>query len=228
MTIFDRVGHKIMAVISVVVSIGLVSVGVYYTIEQERTVLAQNERTMRTLTESVISGLQSVMLAGYADIAHEFANQLRKVPDVADFRIARTDGNEAFLDNKTIIDVNQRRGQEIFLPREKTNRVVLFPADDAVLAEVLAKKKPVARYNTGADGQRTLTFVAPIVNHELCYKCHGKAEPLRGLIKLTTSLTAGKWCPGKMYVRAHLSVGPGSPARPIVWVSMTPSSASKL
>ena len=192
MTIFDRVGHKIMAVISVVVSIGLVSVGVYYTIEQERTVLAQNERTMRTLTESVVSGLQSVMLAGYADIAHEFANQLKKVPDVVDFRIARIDGDEAFLDNKTVIDVNQRRGQEIFLPREKTSRIVLFPADDTVLAEVLAKKKPVAHYNTGADGQRTLTFVAPIANHELCYKCHGKAEPLRGLIKLTTSLTAAE------------------------------------
>lgn len=192
MTIFDRIGHKIMAVISVVVSIGLVSVGIFYTIEQERTVLAQNERTMLTLTESVSMGLQTVMLAGYADIAHEFANRLKKVPEVADFQIARIDGTEAFQDNKTIIDVNQRRGEENFLLRERSSRTVLFPAGDTVLAEVLAKKKPIARYNTSADGKRTLTFVAPIVNSELCYKCHGKAEPLRGLIRLTTSLTAAE------------------------------------
>ncbi len=192
MTIFDRIGNKIMAVIGVVVSLALVSVGVFYTIEQERTVLAQNERTMATLTDSVISGLQSVMLAGYADIAHEFAGQLKRVPGVIDFRIARIDGIEAFHDNKTIIDVNQRRGQEYFLPKELQERFVIFPAGDADLAKVLATKKPVARYNTGADGQRTFIFSAPIVNNEPCYKCHGKAEPLRGVMMLTTSLVAAE------------------------------------
>lgn len=192
MSLFDRIGNKIMAVISVVVSIALVSIGVFYSLEQERTVLAQNERTMATLTGSVIGGLQSVMLAGYADIAHQFADQLKKVPGVIDFRIARIDGIEAFHDNKTIIDVNQRRGQEYFLPRELQERIVIFPAGDPDLAKVLATKKPVARYTTGADGQSNLIFSAPIANGESCYKCHGKAEPLRGVMMLTTSLVAAE------------------------------------
>lgn len=192
MSLFDRIGNKIMAVISVVVSIALVSIGVFYTMEQERTVLAQNERTMATLTGSVIGGLQSVMLAGYADIAHQFADQLKKVPGVIDFRIARIDGIEAFHDNKTIIDVNQRRGQEYFLPRELQERIVIYPAGDPDLAKLLATKKQVARYTTGADGQRNLIFSAPIANGEPCYKCHGKAEPLRGVMMLTTSLVAAE------------------------------------
>ena len=117
-----RIRYKILIAVGLAVTIGLVMIGVFYTDRQEQAVLAQNERTMRKLTESVIQGLQSVMLAGSADIAQSYADRLKKVTEVEDFRIMRITGEEAFRDNKTILEVNRRRGEEAFAPRDREDR----------------------------------------------------------------------------------------------------------
>lgn len=185
---FNRVRYKIMVVVGVAVSIGLVATAGFYTSHQERSVLAQNERTMRKLTESVIQGLQSVMLAGSADIAQAYADRLKKVPEIEDFRVMRITGLEAFRDNSTIEEVNERRGEEVFLPREEESRFEILSADSADLKAVLESRETVSVYETNQRGERTLTFLSPILNQEPCHKCHGSAKPVRGLLKLTTSL----------------------------------------
>ena len=105
---FKNIGHKIITVVGATVTVGLVAIGAFYTQHQEENILAQNERTMLKVTESVIQGLQTVMVAGYADIAQTFADQLKNVEEVVDFRILRLNGLEAFRDNKTINEVNER------------------------------------------------------------------------------------------------------------------------
>ncbi len=186
--IFKRIGHKILAVVGIAVTLGLVATAWFYTSHQEEAVLAQNERTMHKLTESVIQGLQSVMLAGYADIAQSFADRLSKVPEVDDFRILRVTGQEAFRDNKTIDEVNRRRGEETFAPRDKEESIIVLRADEVHLKRAVETREPVSYYETDAKGERRLTFIAPILNNEPCYKCHGRANPVRGVLKLTTSL----------------------------------------
>jgi diguanylate cyclase (GGDEF)-like protein/PAS domain S-box-containing protein len=183
-----RIRYKLMMVVGLAVTIGLVAVALFYTKHQEDAVLAQNERTMLKLTESVTQGLQSVMLAGSADIAQSFADRLKKVPEVDDFRIIRRNGLEAFRDNSTIEDVNARRGEETFFPRETVGEFRVLAEDDADLKKVIETGKSVSLYQNDKEGARVLTFLAPIENQQPCYKCHGKAEKIRGVIKLTTSL----------------------------------------
>ncbi|HLA36145.1 MAG TPA: diguanylate cyclase [Rhodocyclaceae bacterium] len=185
-----RIRYRILLVISIVVSLGLIATAAYYTRYQENAMLSQNEQTMRRLTDSLIQGLQSVMLAGSADIAQVFAERLRHVPDISEFRIMRTNGMEAFRDNKTIDDVNRRRGEEVFLTREKEESNRIMTADDTDLRRAVATKEPVAVYGRDANGNRTLTFIAPIVASDVCFKCHGKAQAVRGAIRLTTSLAS--------------------------------------
>jgi len=187
---FHRIGHKILAVVGLTVTLGLGATAWFYVNYQERAVLAQNERTMRKLTETVSQNLQSVMLAGYADIAQAFADRLHKVPDIEQFNIVRVDGHEAFLDNKTILDVNRRRGEETFAPRaeERSNR--LIATDDPNFKQAIESQAPVSFYTTNEKGDKVLTFLAPIVSQKACYKCHGQAHPIRGVIKLSTSLAA--------------------------------------
>lgn len=185
-----RIRYRILLVISIVVSLGLIATAAYYTRYQENAMLSQNEQTMRRLTDSLIQGLQSVMLAGSADIAQVFAERLRHVPDVSEFRIMRTNGMEAFRDNKTIDDVNRRRGEEVFLTREKEESNRIMAAEDADLRRAIATKEPIAVYGRDANGNRTLTFIAPIVASDVCFKCHGKAQAVRGAIRLTTSLAS--------------------------------------
>ncbi|MDX1593057.1 MAG: diguanylate cyclase [Gammaproteobacteria bacterium] len=204
---FAHIGHKIIAVVGLIVTLSLLALGMFYVQQQEESILAQNERTMTKLTESVIQGLQSVMLAGYADIARGFADRLEQVPDVTDFRILRTSGEQAFLDNDTIEDVNARRGEEEFLPRDDEETVQVLPSTHTELTKALQTRETVPFYETSSDGERFLTFLAPILNDEGCHKCHGKEKPVRGVLKLTTSLAAVQEDIQATWVQSSLVVG---------------------
>jgi len=204
---FSHIGHKIIAVVGIIVTLSLLALGVFYIRQQEENILAQNERTMTKLTESVIQGLQSVMLAGYADIARGFADRLQQVPDVLDFRILRVSGEQAFQDNSTIEDVNERRGEEEFLPRDAEEVIQILPSDDPELAKALASRETVAFYETSSDGNPSLTFLAPILNDEGCHKCHGSAKPVRGVLKLTTSLASVHEDIRRTWVQSTVVVG---------------------
>jgi len=183
-----RIRYKIMLVVGVAVSIGLIATAYFYTKWQEKAVMVQNEQTMLKLTESVIAGLRSVMLAGSADIAHAYVDRLKQVPEITDFRILRTNGDEAFTDNKTIDDVNRRRGEEVFVPRSTEIRVPIMKPDDLMLQRALGETEPIFFYSGAEQVERVLTFLAPIRNQGGCYKCHGKAQPVRGVLMLSTSL----------------------------------------
>jgi diguanylate cyclase (GGDEF)-like protein/PAS domain S-box-containing protein len=182
-----RIRYKIMMVVGITVTVGLVLTAFFYTKWQEQAVMKQNEQTMRKLTESVISGLRSVMLAGSAEIAHAYADRLKEIPAINDFRILRINGDEAFKDNKTIDDVNRRRGEEVFLPRESETRVSVLSKEDAMLLSALDSTEAVSFYSKDSTGQ-VLNFLAPIHNQGGCYKCHGKAQGVRGVLLLSTSL----------------------------------------
>jgi len=185
---FNNIGHKIITVFGMVASIAMLSMIGFYTYNQEQTILAQNERTMKKLTESVIEGLQTVMLAGYADIAQNYATRLKRVPEVVDFVIMRTNGKEAFLDNSTITSVNTRLGEEDFLPKENTRIHQVLPAANEHLNKALQEQHLISYYETDVNNDQLLTFLAPVPNDKDCHRCHGGDNPIRGILKLTTSL----------------------------------------
>lgn len=182
-----RIRYKVMMVVGIAVSLCLIATAFMYTKWQERTVMAQNEQSMRKLTESVIEGLRSVMLAGTADMARAYADQLKTLPEITDFRILRVTGEEAFHDNTTIDDVNRRRGEEMFAPRDTESRTEVLAKDSELLRSALASPEPIFFYRD-EDVGKMLTFLAPIQNQGGCYKCHGKVQPVRGVMMLSTSL----------------------------------------
>jgi len=183
-----RIRYKITFAVGVAVTTVLVAMATFFMWQQERSVLRQNERTILKLTESVTQGLQAVMLAGSADIAESFADRLKMVSEVIDFRILRINGDEAFRDNVTIEEVNRRRGEESFIPRDSEQRVSVVAHDNPALMQTVATAEPVPVYERDEHGNRVLTFLAPIKAIEACSRCHGRGAPVRGVIKLTTSL----------------------------------------
>ena len=165
---FKNIGSKIITVFGVVASLAMLSMIAFYTYNQEQSILAQNQRTMKKLTESVIEGLQTVMLAGYADIAQSYAERLKRVPEVTDFVIMRTNGREAFLDNGTITSVNERIGDEDFDNKDKTRLHQILPGNDPNLREMLRTQQQVSYYEVDENNDRLLTFLAPIKNDKEC------------------------------------------------------------
>ncbi len=183
-----RIRYLIMIVVGIAVTVGLVATAYLYANKQETALHQQNERSMLKLTESIQQGLQMVMLAGHAEVAETFADNLKHVPQVSDIRILRINGQEAFRDNQTIDEVNTRRGSEDFAPRDEESKVEVLSASDPNLKQVIETVAPVSVYSTGAGGSKTLTFLAPLKNIDVCYKCHGRAKPVRGVLLLSTSL----------------------------------------
>ena len=185
---FKTIGGKITLTFVSFSTIGLISLVLFYTDSQEKQIIEQNETSMIKVTESVSEGLQAVMIGGYADIAQSYASNLQKVPGIIDFRILRTDGSEAFLDNGTINNVNERKDEELFFPRDRETLRQLLPPDHLELRLAVSDQKTSKYYTIDENGQRILTFLTPIKNNKDCYDCHGSRDPVRGVLKLTMSL----------------------------------------
>lgn len=185
---FDRIGHRLLAVVGAVVTAGLILLLIYFNDRQEANILAQNERTLAKVTESVTQALRTVMLFGYADIGQEFGDHLKHVADVADLRILRVDGTEAFRDNMTILAVNRTLEDERFQLRRKAEVVQVLERDAAALRQAVTTGEIVRYYETSADAERLLTILAPVTSQEACQSCHGASGHVRGVLKLTTSL----------------------------------------
>lgn len=181
--------YKILLVVGLSVAVVMAALAYYWTLRQESSILGQNARTVQRLTESVISGMESMMLPGYAHIAQGYADRLKDIPDLVDFRILRVDGTEAFMDNATIRAVNRRRGEEQFVRRDSEKVVPVIAPDAAALREALGHAgAALASYREQRGGIPVITFLDAIANRPGCYKCHGREQPVRGLVMLSMSL----------------------------------------
>jgi diguanylate cyclase (GGDEF)-like protein/PAS domain S-box-containing protein len=183
----NSIGFKLTAVIGVTIATGFATVVFFYTQQHERNILLQNERTVHQIVDSVGEGLNSVMITGSADVAELYADRLKDVKDVEDFRILRNDGLEAFRDNKTINAVNRLRGEVDFEPRPTESALRVLPADDPNLVKVLQTHEFSFSYRKKGD-KDVLSFLLPIKSAQKCERCHGKDDAVLGVLEFTTSL----------------------------------------
>ncbi|MEO5347391.1 MAG: bacteriohemerythrin [Magnetococcus sp. YQC-9] len=160
---------RILAVVGVIGTFALASLGLLLIRGMEKNLLEQNEQAIVTLAEQAGQGLQTIMLAGYSDIARGYSDNLRKVPGLVNFRILNRFGREAF----------HPEGEAGY----EANGVIL----DA-FKQAIAEKKPASFTESAPDGaQRTL--MVPLLNAQPCHACHGDDHEVRGVFQLTVSLT---------------------------------------
>ena len=185
---FTHIGSKIITTVGIIVTLSLLITMHIYNKQQEETILSQHKSTLLQLTNSTSRGLQTIMLAGYADIAQEYANQLKNTHELSEIFILRINGVEAFRDNKTIESVNEELGKEEFIIREQEQEHVILPSRHKDLRRVIHTESTLSYYETDSNNLRYLTIITPILNREKCHKCHGKEQSVRGVLKITTSL----------------------------------------
>lgn len=185
---FHRIGHRILFVVGIVVALGLAAVILLYANQQEKSILEQNERSLVKVTQSVSAGLKAVMLKGYADVAHVYGKRLRAIKGTVDYRILRTDGREAFIDNQTTLKVNAISGSDRFKLRPEVTADQVIAPTDPRLAQLLADQKRQVFYGVMPGIGRVVTVLEPVLSDSACSECHQSGEAVRGVIKLTTSL----------------------------------------
>lgn len=181
------VSRQLTTAISIAILIGMLAMFLLYASNQKREILDSNENAMSLVAQSIILNLHSIMVAGYADIARDFADGLKTIPGITEVHITRVDGSEAFLDNETIDSVNEFTGEESFYTRDTEEFSQIISPDDPILVGVLESQN-MQQYYEEQNGEEFLTFLAPIKNMERCYNCHGKNHTVRGFLKVSTSL----------------------------------------
>ena len=185
-----RIRYKLLLTLAIALSVGFASIGYFYTVAVEKSIMSEYQRTLHRLTDSVAMNIETIMKERHAEIMPDFSRRLKVLPGVLDFRIARLDGTEAFLDNTTIDSVNQRLGEVTF--DRRTSDVVapkVFELDDPGVVRALNGEEGVLVRNTQDPALRDIvSFYDPILNGAKCARCHDASGPVRGVLKLTTSM----------------------------------------
>lgn len=182
------IGVKLTLAIALVIVLGFGAIVVFYTQQQERNILLQNERAIVQVLESVNQGLQTVMITASADAARLFADNLKRVAGMDQINILRPDGMEAFRDNATIHQVNEYRDSFDFKPRASEDAHRVFTPDDEHFALAVRSQELVHFYYRQHDEQH-LSFLLPIKNLARCKRCHGRDKEILGVLDVRSELS---------------------------------------
>ena len=186
----NRLRHKLLLVVGIALALIFSSIAYFYTSNQEQAIIREHERSVHTMTSSVINGIESLMLDSHTSIMKEYAARLKRLPDIKEFSILRNNGQEAFHDATTIGAVNSHLGTNTFAAGAPERNKNIMPADDPRLQAVVAKNVELAYEITDEAGQRYHVFLDPIPNQERCHRCHGSDQAVRGVIRVVSSLAA--------------------------------------
>ena len=184
-----HIGYKILIAVVLCLLMAMSAIGLYFTQQLERSILHQNQRSLVRLSETTSQSVQAIMLAGSAEIAEDLAHNLKQIEGISDFRLMDRWGEEAFTQNRTINDVNQRIGEDEFTTRDEEQKIIVLEQDDSRLRQAIDSLQIVSYYEQSADGEPLLTLLTPIENKVDCHRCHGGDHPVRGLVKLSSPLT---------------------------------------
>ncbi|MFN3077529.1 MAG: HAMP domain-containing protein, partial [Alphaproteobacteria bacterium] len=186
---FRKVSHRILFAVGASVAVGLGVLVLFFTQQQEHSILAQNERTLTKVSDSVIEGLRTVMEAGYANVGSAMFERMKDLGKSLELRVLAADGTLAFRDNRSIDDVNGRLNSERFSRRTPLPTLRAEGADTPEFRRTASGEGLSASYyRTQPDGERLFTLLTAIGNEKACHKCHGEDRKVLGILALTASL----------------------------------------
>ncbi|MBF0159443.1 MAG: diguanylate cyclase [Magnetococcales bacterium] len=185
-----KLSHRILFLLGTTMLSGFLGLTLFLTHHEKQTALAQGERLLLLLSETIIEGLQTVMLSGVAESTREYIHNLEQLSDIRGVTILRNNGQEAFRDNSTIADVNHRIGVDSFTKRKlEAPAVTVIHPDDPMLKRLVSVDGAAeVQYSYDADDYHLLTIYMPIRNRDSCHGCHGDDQSVRGLVKISTSM----------------------------------------
>ena len=179
---------KVVSAISVASFIGLVTLTFYMNYVHEQTTTKQNKTALINVLDTSVLSINTLMNSGYADLGDVLRESLMSISDVMDIKVARLNGNEAFLDKKTVDQVNEQIGYEQFdtFRDNVVVQAITLPAD--TLDKIARVGDLYERVDKQSDGTRLQTLIYPIKNEPSCTRCHGVENKVIGFIQLKTSL----------------------------------------
>ena len=189
----QRIRHKLLIALVLALSLGFAAIAYVYTKAVENSIMRDYRVTLQRLADTVVMNIETVMKEDHAEIMADFALRLKKLPGVIDFRIARTDGTEAFVDNQTIDAVNARLKEKVFAARtEVAEPPKMFTTHNPAIQQLFAEMAPqLVKRESSTDRGAVFDFYDIVPNSPMCDRCHGATvgvRNVRGVVRLTTSM----------------------------------------
>lgn len=179
------IGSKILMVVGMSALLSMAGLVLFYTESQRSIVIEEHKLVEDRMLATVVAGLGSIMESGSADIAQQYAENIKSILELEDFRFVRMDGLEAFKDNETIRQINILHGVALFPERKKTEINRLYDKDEPILLNSIKRGNT---YRIFDDQKKQYKVLSPIKNETVCQRCHGTEREILGFAQLTTSM----------------------------------------
>ncbi|HET7341279.1 MAG TPA: HAMP domain-containing protein, partial [Methylomirabilota bacterium] len=180
---------KISVLIVVVLIIGF-GASTILTIQREADLLVeQNKMAARRLTATLVASVEGAMLQERPDVTRSVLQELKTSSPVEGLRIFRRNGDEAFTDLSTAMEVDKNAGLDKAV-LDNIKRMARPPGEtthDPQFARALETLQTQEALET-RNGARYFTLHHPVLNQEKCQGCHGTASPVRAVVRVTTSM----------------------------------------
>jgi len=144
------------------------------------------------ISASATTMIRAAMMSGEATTAEDIMFNLSENPDVLSIHLWRTNGQEAFSDNSTILSVNKSLGTSYFEPRSRENLTSIpgerRPGLDKALAASDGTYEMPGEIERDDGGIEPVLFsYAVLTNDPECQGCHGQTNPQRGVLEVAVS-----------------------------------------
>ena len=189
----ERLEWEIMGVIVCTLLIGFAVLTVLNIKSNTNSLIEQEKAKFDMMAVSLTKSIENMMISGNAPIVGGWIQDLREADLVRTLQVLRTDGTEAFKDNRTIDDVNSKLGVEAFKRVYKAESSIegagLEYEDDSRFQSVLSTGKNESFLDV-VSGEEAITTLFPILNQERCHSCHAASKgEIRAILRITNPIT---------------------------------------
>ncbi|OIO73296.1 MAG: hypothetical protein AUJ57_04660 [Zetaproteobacteria bacterium CG1_02_53_45] len=180
----NRLGTRFLISL-ILVLLATFAVSQYLLFSKEKESIYQEEvERAAFMADGLSRSLQTLMLSGNASYAVDWLARISESPELLTAQVIRKDQNEAFLDGKTIEQVNRHLDTDAFNRPLHPSRSIPDIDQDAFAKAVNGQSSSLMD-----ESQGTLTFLLPINSDEACLNCHAyDSSQVRGVLRITTSV----------------------------------------
>ena len=88
----QRIRYKLLLALAIALSAGFAAIAVFYMKTVEQSIVREYRDTLHRLTETVVMNIETIMNEDHAEIMTDFAQRLKTMRGIIDFRVANEDG----------------------------------------------------------------------------------------------------------------------------------------
>ncbi len=189
------ISKKINYIILIALILGVGSITLILFNSLYQTINNDTKRNIEQQSEILHTSIKNFMLPGQAPLAVNLLEDLATSNPNFTIKLYRSDGTDAFSDNKTINIVNKNLGKEAFIKKENTGGYNDsynndYNNDSYDYGSPTKDLPTTTEFINLKDGDKTfIKIYKPLKNSGDCATCHGSDHDIRGVIEITGDIT---------------------------------------